>query len=273
MYFDDEDYYYPFTLESLKDYTFTQDNSLFWGHDKQGRVWEEPELTEMQKKGLIFICSPHKTVFFKEGDRSLLGYIQEGFDGTWLAHSGYYPPMMDGMEVFGFINEFYAVRFLLQVMQSQSEYSDSSREIPQISWKIPINYTYYPQNQSVEYHTFSRKYLENYTFTLHEELSCGYDREGCAYEESEFTKMQTKGLIVKECSYKSVYFERILLGYIQECFDGTWLAHSPYEFLIKESREVFGFLDEFYAVRFLHQVIKAQYFEEIGDAPDLPWGE
>ncbi len=34
--------------------------------------------------------------------------------------------------------------------------------------------------------------------------------------------------------------------------------------------EVFGFPNEFYAIRFLHQVVKTQYPDEVGEIPQLP---
>jgi hypothetical protein len=63
--------------------------------------------------------------------------------------------------------------------------------------------------------------LKDYTFTISEDVSYGYDQQGRAWKESEFTEMRKKGLIVKECFIKNVFFEDILLGYIREGFDGT----------------------------------------------------
>ncbi len=101
----------------------------------------------------------------------LFGYIQETFDDTWLAHSLNYPVILDGIEFFGFANEFYAIRFLHQVRQAK--YSDKLGEIPPLE-EITRKHTYYPQ-LSFEDRPFSQKYLENYTLTVNEELSWGYD--------------------------------------------------------------------------------------------------
>ncbi len=35
--------------------------------------------------------------------------------------------------------------------------------------------------------------------------------------------------------------------------------------------EIFSFINEFYAIRFLHQVVKTQYPDEVGEMPQLPW--
>lgn len=115
---------------------------------------------------------------------------------------------------------------------------------------------------------FDLESLKNYQFIIG--MPCGYDQQGNAWEELGLTKMRKKGLIVKEYSQKNVFFENTLLGYIQECLDGTWLAHSAYNEPITDI-EIFGFINEFYAVRYLHQFIKQVYPNEIGDFPLLPW--
>ncbi|NJR19364.1 MAG: hypothetical protein HC785_29260 [Calothrix sp. CSU_2_0] len=102
-------------------------------------------------------------------------------------------------------------------------------------------------------------------------MSCGYDHQGNDWKEPELTSMRKRGLIVKEYPYKTILFENILLGYVHECLDDTWSAHSPYNALSVGDMEISGFINEFYAVRYLHQVIKANYPEEIGDLPCLPW--
>ncbi len=122
---------------------------------------------------------------------------------------------------------------------------------------------------SFEHYNFTLKSLINYTFTV--SMSCGYDQQGRSWKEPELTSMRKKGLIVKEYPYKTVFFENILLGCIKECLDGTWSAHSPYNALSVGDIEISGFIDEFYAVRYLHQVIKANYPDEIGDFPCLAW--
>ncbi len=119
-----------------------------------------------------------------------------------------------------------------------------------------------------KYYTFILTSLRNYTFTIG--MSCGYDQQGNAWEELELTEMRKKGLIVKEYFQKHVFFQNTLLGYIRECLDDTWLAHSPYNEPTRDI-EIFGFLNEFYAVRYLHQVVKTLYPDEIGDFPCLPW--
>lgn len=119
-----------------------------------------------------------------------------------------------------------------------------------------------------KYYTFTPASLRNYRFTIG--MPCGYDQQGNTWEELELAEMRKKGLIVKEYFQKVVFFENTLLGYIQECLDGTWLAHSSYNEGTRDI-EIFGFLNEFYAVRYLHQVVKKLYPNEIGDFPCLPW--
>ncbi|MBH8563515.1 hypothetical protein I8748_15190 [Nostoc sp. CENA67] len=122
----------------------------------------------------------------------------------------------------------------------------------------------------VDHHNFGLVSLKDYTFTLGKELSCGYDEQGRKWEEPELTEIRKKALIVKECPRKDVFFENIVLGYIQKCLDDTWLAHSPYT-SPNMDMDICGFIDEFYAVRYLHQVIKSVYPDEIRDVPRLPW--
>lgn len=126
-----------------------------------------------------------------------------------------------------------------------------------------------------EYHDFNSNLLQAYFFDLSKdnEIACGYDRQGLAWRGQELAEMRMKGLIVKECPCKHVFLKNLksLLGYIQECFDGTWLAHSVYYPPNMDGMEVTGFINEFYAVRYLHQVAFAKYPQELGDPPCLPW--
>jgi hypothetical protein len=86
--------------------------------------------------------------------------------------------------------------------------------------------------------------------------------------------MREQGLIIKEYPEKTVVVgeKGSLLGYIRECFDGTWLAHSSYFFGYMDIVEVSGFKNEFYAVRYLHQVMVAAFPDTAyAPVPDLPW--
>jgi hypothetical protein len=112
--------------------------------------------------------------------------------------------------------------------------------------------------------------LDDYTFPL-SKSSYGYDREGFIWKDSELIEKQEKGLICTANPRQDVFFENILLGYIQECLDGTWLGHSPYNAFNLGDVAIFGFVNKFYAVRYLHQITKILYPDEIGDFLYVPW--
>lgn len=250
--------YHKLPICGSEKYNFSINRDLSYGYDRKGVIWQEPELTEMRKTGAIVKEYPYKVIFFEKG---LLGCIQECLDGSWLAGTAYFEPPL---EILGFINQFYAVRFMQQVMEEKypQEVSDvpslpSEPEKTDLPLKNAINFT--PDS------------LEDYTFTLTQELDCEYDREGLVVQKPEVAEMRKKGLIITADSRQSVFFENILLGYLQECLDGTWLAHSPYNAFGLGDTAVFGFINKFYGVRYLHQVVKVQYPNEIGDFLYLPW--
>jgi hypothetical protein len=108
--------------------------------------------------------------------------------------------------------------------------------------------------------------LQRYTFTLSDITAYGYDQQRVIWQGSELEELRNQGLIVKECPRMNVFFEDILLGSVQECLNGTWLAHSPYT-TPDLDLNVLGFANEFYAIRFLHQIIKTKYPDEIDDIP------
>jgi len=252
------DEYHKFQIPGLEKYSFKFYREWSYGYDRKGVIWQEPELTEMRKKGSLVKEYPYKNISC-EGVR--LGCIQECFDGYWLACTAYFEPIM---EMLGFINQFYAVRFLHQVIKVK--YPQGVCDVP----SLPAE----PEKTDLAVEdviNFTTEPLEDYTFTLTQELSCGYDREGVMRQGSELTEMCKKGLIITSSPRESVFFENILLGYIQECLDGTWLAHSCYNAFDLGDTAVFGFVNKFYAVRYLHQVVKSQYQDEIGDFLYLPW--
>ncbi|MEG4312217.1 hypothetical protein QUB36_28675 [Microcoleus sp. AT8-B1] len=252
------DEYHTFQIPGLEKYSFHINRDLSYGYDRKGVIWQEPELTEIRKKGAIVKEYPYKDILGKGG---CLGCIQECLDGSWLASTVYFEPII---ETLGFINQFYAVRFLHQTINvkypqtaGDVPYLPSELEKTDLAVKNVINFTPEP--------------LENYTFTLTQELDCGYDREGVIRQEPELAEMRKKGLIITAIPRERVFFENILLGYLQECLDGTWLAHSPYNAFDLGDTAVFGFINKFYAVRYLHLVVKVQYPDEIGDILYVPW--
>lgn len=117
-------------------------------------------------------------------------------------------------------------------------------------------------------------FLKDYTFTLNEEWYCGYDQQGYPWQEPELSEKRIQGLIIKECNAETVFFKRSLIGYIQETFDGSWLACSPYLPVGGDGVEISGFMNKFYAVRYLHHIALAQYPDSIEKFPKsiyLPW--
>ncbi len=45
--------YHTFQIPGLEKYSFYINRDLFYGYDRKGVIWQEPELTEMQEKGAI----------------------------------------------------------------------------------------------------------------------------------------------------------------------------------------------------------------------------
>lgn len=103
------------------------------------------------------------------------------------------------------------------------------------------------------------------------ERICGYDQQGNSWWGEELQARRAQGLIIKECPEKTVFVvgeKGCLLGYIRECFDDTWLASTCYFPCIVE---VSGLKNEFYAVRYLHQVLEAAFPNiEYDPVPALP---
>jgi hypothetical protein len=115
------------------------------------------------------------------------------------------------------------------------------------------------------YFKFSLHSLRNYLYSIGD--SYGYDDRGNTWYGSDLEEMRRKGLIILEFPMKHILFGYGILGYIRECPDGTWLAHH-----CSTEIEILGFVDEFYAVLYLHQLDNFQDSDdEIGGIPKLPW--
>ena len=196
--------YHKFQIPGLEKYSFSIDRDLSYGYDRKGVIWQEPELTEMQKKGAIVKEYPYKVILGKGG---FLGCIQECLDGSWLASTVYFEPII---ETLGFINQFYAVRFLHQTINVK--YPQTVDDVPFLPSEPEK--TDLPLKKAINSTPDS---LEDYTFTLTQELNCEYDREGLVVQEPEVAEMRKKGLIITADSRQGVFFENILLGYLQEC--------------------------------------------------------
>lgn len=128
---------------------------------------------------------------------------------------------------------------------------------------------------SYNFQPFSCPSLSNYKVSTstweYPDRICGYDQQGHSWRGAELGAMRHKVLIIKECPEKTILLGEMghLLGYIRECFDCTWLASSCY---FVDILEVSGFKNEFYAVRYLHQVMEAVFPNiEYDPVPTLPW--
>lgn len=124
---------------------------------------------------------------------------------------------------------------------------------------------------------FSCPSLKNYQFRVsgfeYPERTCGYDLQGKMVRGEEFLAQRKRGTIVKECPEKTVILGQKghLLGYVRETFDGTWLAHRCYFSASLDFIEVNGFRNEFYAIRYLHEIMDSVFPDMPYDSlPDLP---
>ena len=124
---------------------------------------------------------------------------------------------------------------------------------------------------SFKEYSFTDEPFVNYRFDVREELSYGYDKQGHLWRGKEFTKLWQQGLIIKECLYQDVFLDNALIGYMQQEKDGTWLAHSLFYPKEMSDMGVSGFVNEFYAALYLHQIALSQYPESVEEIPCLPW--
>lgn len=207
-----------FIHPSLSNYKFSASSwdypELICGYDQQGHSWRGEDLLAMRQQGLIIKDCPEKTVVVGE-KKSLLGYIQESFDSTWLAHSCYFWGDMDIVDVNGFKNEFYAVRYLHQVMAAAFP-NIKYDPIPDLPWEQEKNFQ--RQEEAI----------------LEEQLNA-------------------------------------VIGYIQECYEGTWLASSCYYPKRMSKIKPVGFISKSYAIRYLYQISEVVFPDLITNIPNLPW--
>ena len=134
---------------------------------------------------------------------------------------------------------------------------------------------YLPQ----EFQEFNSSNLKNYCFWWgHNNDSCeesnfgtyGIDLQGLIYRGKKLVIMRNEGLIIREFREKVVFEKKklIYIGTIQEASDGTWFSQSPYNI---PYCQIFGFSDQFYAIRHLHELGKLQSrnSEEWGEIPQI----
>lgn len=138
--------YHNFDSESLSNYCFQwslldhysdEDGDYFdhydtYGIDSRGIIYRGSRLMSMRGEGLI-IREFRKKLVFAKTTLLYFGSIQETTDGNWFAHSPYNPHKMSLIQVSGFSNEFYAVRYLHQVGRSRSRYPEEWGEVPRVA--------------------------------------------------------------------------------------------------------------------------------------------
>lgn len=215
----DIDRHHNFSFKFLDRYKFTLSEINVYVYDSQGKIWREPEIFEKIEKRDIVRIMPQKWVSFSKS-RGILGYIQECPDGTWLAHSSYYineKSLLDGTEIFGFSDEFFAIRYLHQIMGAAF---------------LDFGYESVPP--------------------LPQEYEIGLD----------YPK-------------KDIFLEDLdaLIGCVQRYGDGIWFSYSPYYPQATGKVEAIGFISEFYAVRYLYQIVATFFYDLVDETiiPPLLW--
>jgi hypothetical protein len=63
----------------------------------------------------------------------------------------------------------------------------------------------------------------------------------------------------------------LILGYIKEMSDGTWLAISTFTLLKLQNVEISGFASKAYAIRYLHQIAIPHHENLLKEIPIFPW--
>ncbi|NJK64643.1 MAG: hypothetical protein HC921_19845 [Synechococcaceae cyanobacterium SM2_3_1] len=119
--------YHTFKDTKLADYRFTMeldDESGILGFDSIGNSYIGDDFIQMKKKELIVLERPIMHIYFVEG--TLLGRISKNIDQTYIAGPLYFAG--EYFSVSGFIDEFFAVRFLVQSLRTK--YSDTRISIP-----------------------------------------------------------------------------------------------------------------------------------------------
>ena len=90
-----------------------------------------PPLPQEYEIGLDY---PKKDIFLEELD-ALIGYVQKYNDGIWFSYSPYYPQTTGKVEAIGFISEFYAVRYLYQIVAAFFYDLVDETIIPPLPWE------------------------------------------------------------------------------------------------------------------------------------------
>ena len=110
-----------------------------------------------------------------------------------------------------------------------------------------------------------------YTFTINMKLSYGYDQDGKICEGLELRQKQQQEQINEEFYCKNIFIDSVLIGYISQTRDGNWFAISSCVPSVVQDIKNYGFKNEFYAIRYLHQVAYFYYPECVEEVSSLPW--
>ena len=247
----------------LSGFSFRLNDISEFGYSKKGDMWFGKQLSEKRQEGLVSQEFPKKAIFSTEN--CLLGRIEETPDGSWWAHGPYYPDELRWIDVFGFSSEFYAVRYLCQIVNLKEKNN-------------PLKYpedTTFNSLQNIQNFNYVNKYSYNlslYEFNTKLELSFGYDVEGNIWHQEEFKKLFVEGSIINAYFHKEVFLENSIIGFIKKELDGTWLGCSLYSPPSMEGLKVRGFRNDFYAALYIHLVVFATYPESLETVPPcLPW--
>ena len=140
-------------------------------------------------------------------------------------------------------------------------------------------------NPPIVYENFDSSLLQDYCFELSksgtwydESCNCnyhdrygtiGWDVDGVIYHGYQLVWKRKKELIIKDSIPKSIFYRKTFgyLGFIQETTDGAWFVNSPYAFNHHFSLYISGFRNEFYAVRYLHQMTLSRFPDSIDLLP------
>ncbi|NEQ98572.1 MAG: hypothetical protein F6K30_17930 [Cyanothece sp. SIO2G6] len=249
----DERQVYFFDDERLRNFDFWLSESDF-GYGEDGNMFWGEELEQRRKKGGNHHEYLHKLVFMSSGsDRgTYFGSIEATPDNSVWAHGPYYPPSLWYLDVFGFENEYYAIRYLCQVLNISL-----TREKP-ISLPSFIgsccNFCVQTQLSPI----------------LNSENNNDIYRFGERHSEEH----QVNSILSNDsylAIFREVLLEDLAIGLIAQSLDGTWQACSNY-FPGTDRIVVSGFASSFYASRYLHELVLVMYPECIeSDPPPLPW--
>ena len=123
----------------------------------------------------------------------------------------------------------------------------------------------------INHQSFKSEDLGIYTFTINLELPYGYDQDGKICEGLELKQKRQQGQINGEFHRKNIFIDGTLIGYVSQTKDSNWFAISSCTPSTAQDIKNYGFKNEFYAIRYLHQVAHFYYPECVEEISSLPW--